>query len=238
MDLALLGSAALRKVNPRRSRTMATLGVVASISGADLAASLRQTRRLASRETPVRGSHEALVEQTLIVNKSPAECYAFWRNLENLPRFIPTLESITVNDDRQSHWVVRPPIGPNLEWDSEITADHVGERIAWRSVKSAALKHAGNVRFEPAPGGRGTLVRVSMHFEPALGRAGVSVAKLMGRDPNSQTREDLRRFKALIETGEVPTTCGQSSGRRSWVGRLIPEGRKSRQGDISQARAS
>jgi uncharacterized membrane protein len=179
-----------------------------------------------------------LVEQSLIVNKSPGECYAFWRNLENLPRFIPTLESISVKDDRRSHWVVKPPAGPNLEWDSEITADHVGERIAWRSAGGAAVEHAGNVRFDPAPGGRGTLVRVSMHLEPAMGRAGVGIAKLIGSDPNSQTRENLRRFKSLIETGEVPTTCGQPSGRRSWFGRLIPEGRKSRQGNIAQARAS
>jgi uncharacterized membrane protein len=185
----------------------------------------------------VRGSHEAVVEQSLVVNKSPAECYAFWRSLENLPKFIPTLESIRVKDDRWSHWIMKTPVGPNLEWDSEITADHAGERIAWRSAAGAVLKHTGNVRFEPAPGGRGTLVRVSMHFEPALGRAGLTVAKLMGRDPNSQTRENLRRFKSLIETGEVPTTCGQPSGRRSLLGRLTPEGRKSRQGHFSQARS-
>lgn len=238
MDLALLSSAALRRVNPHRSRTIATLGVVASIAAADLAASLRQTKRRASRETPVRGSHEDLVEQSLLVNKSPEECYAFWRNLENLPRFIPMLESISAKDDRRSHWVVKAPLGPNLEWDSEITADHPGERIAWRSVGSTTLTHAGNIRFDPAPGGRGTMVRVSMHLEPALGRASVGVSKLLGKDPNFQTRENLRRFKSLIETGEVPTTCGQPSGRRSWFGRLIPEGRKSRQGDFTQARAS
>jgi uncharacterized membrane protein len=133
---------------------------------------------------------------------------------------------------------LKAPVGPNLEWDSEITADHAGQRIAWRSTEDAAVTHAGNVHFEPAPGGRGTLVRVSMHLEPPLGRAGLGVAKLMGRDPKSQTRENLRRFKALIETGEVPTTCGQASGRRSWLGRLIPEGRKSRQGNITQGSAS
>ncbi len=238
MDLALLGSAALRKENPHRSRTIATLGVVAAIGAADLAASLRQSNRVASRKTPAPGGHEALVEQTLIVNKSPGECYTFWRHLENLPKFIPAIQSIKIQDDRRSHWVMKAPVGANVEWDSEITADHPGERIAWHSAEGAALKHAGNVRFEPAPGRRGTLVRVLMHVEPAMGRASVDIAKLVGKDPNFEVRENLRRFKSLIETGEVPTTCGQSSGQRSWFGRLIPEGRKSRQGTIAHVRSS
>ena len=99
------------------------------------------------------------------------------------------------------------------------------------------MQHAGTVRFDAAPGGRGTLVSVTMHLEPMMGRAAVGIANLMGRGPNFETRETLRRFKNLIETGEIPNTRGQSAGRRSWLGRLTPEGGKSPVEGTGQRRA-
>jgi uncharacterized membrane protein len=142
------------------------------------------------------------------------------------------LQSITLLDERRSHWVMQGPGGARVEWDSEIDVDRPGERISWHSAEGSSVTHAGSVRFEPAPGGRGCIVRVLMHYRPPMGRASVGIAKLMGRDPSSEAREDLRRFKQLIEVGEIPTTQGQPSGRRSWFGRMTPEGRKSRAGRI------
>jgi uncharacterized membrane protein len=236
MDLALIGSA-VRPGNPGRGRALGALAIVGAVTAADIAASLRQSRRGREGGEPVTGGHEAFVEQSMIVNKSPRECYAFWRDLTNLPRFIRTLYSITIKDERTSHWELRIPGGKSLQWDSEITVDRPGERISWHSLEGSAITHAGSVRFEPAAGGRGCIVRVLMHYQPPMGRASVGLAKLMGRDPRSEAREDLRRFKQLIETGEIPTTEGQSSGRRSWLGRLTPEGRKSRQGSILEENA-
>jgi uncharacterized membrane protein len=236
MDLALIGWATLRLSNPRRGRAAATLAVVGAIGACDLAASRRQSRRDA-QGAPVTGAHEAFVEQAITVNRPPQDCYAFWRDLTNLPRFIPALESIKVKDDRTSHWVLRAG-GIRLEWDSEIIADDPAQRIGWRSQAGAAVKHAGNIRFESAPGGRGCIVRLLMHYEPPTGRAGLGVATLLGHDLSAESRENLRRFRQLIETGEVASTLGQPSGRRSWLGRLTPEGRKSRPGRILEEKSS
>jgi uncharacterized membrane protein len=116
-----------------------------------------------------------------------------------------------------------------IEWDSELTEDRPNERLAWRSLPGSDVTHAGVVRFALAPGNRGTFVTVMMHYRVA-GEAGRAVLRILGRDPNTTVREDLRRFRSLIEAGEIPTTRGQPSGRRSLLGRLTPEGRKSRQG--------
>jgi uncharacterized membrane protein len=122
---------------------------------------------------------------------------------------------------------------PSIEWDSKITGDTPGERISWRSVDGGGLYHAGVVRFEPSTGNRGTLVTTSVHIRVPGGSAGLGLAKLLGSNPRSQAREDLRRFKQLLETGEIPTTRGQPSGRRSLFGRMTREGRLSRQGSPS-----
>jgi uncharacterized membrane protein len=237
MDLALLGTAA-RPGNPDRHRAVGALAVVGSIAAVDLAASIQQTQRRRQGGELVTGGHEAFVEQALTVKKSAQECYEYWRELSNLPRFMRMVHSITVKDDTHSHWVIRTPAGAKLEWDSEITVDRPGERIAWHSTGDSSVTHAGSVRFETAPGDRGCIVRVLMHYRPPMGRASIGIAKLLGRDPASEVREDLRRFKQLIETGEIPTTQGQPSGRRSWFGRLTAEGRKSRAGRILGERAS
>ncbi len=174
-------------------------------------------------------ANEPLIEQTINVGKSPQECYAFWRDVSNLPRFSPLLESVVALDSKRSHWVMKGPGGARLEWDSELTVDRPGERLAWHSLQGSEVTHAGVVHFETAPAGRGTWVRVMMHYQPPAGRAGIAFAKILGSDPNSTVREDLRRFKSLIETGEIPTTRGQPSGRRSVLGRMTPEGRKSKE---------
>jgi uncharacterized membrane protein len=231
MDLGVIGTA-LRQTNPGRDRAMGALIAVAAITAIDVVASLRESSRRSDAPARARVS-EPLIEHTVAVNKSPQECYEFWRDLSNLPKFSPMLESVTKLDERRSHWILRGPLGARIEWDSEMTTDRPGERIAWHSLEGSDLQHSGVVSFTRAPGGRGSYVTVAMHYRASAGRIKGALAKLLGKDPNHEVREDLRRFKSAIETGEVPTTRGQPSGRRSTFGRMTRDGRESREGAVS-----
>ena len=161
----------------------------------------------------VRHNRGIKVERAVTINKSPGELYRFWRNFENLPRFMEHLKSVTVIDNKHSHWVARAPAGTSVEWDAEIINERENELIAWRSVGDATIGNAGSVHFTPAPGGRGTEVKVVLEYDPPAGRAGVIMARLFGEEPDQQVREDLRHFKEIMEAGEIPTTEGQPSGR-------------------------
>src|SRR5579885_1492609 len=152
----------------------------------------------------------------MLINRPPEECYRFWHDFENLPRFMRSVESVRVDSDRRSHWVAKAPGGIRLEWDSEIIEDLPDRLISWQSL-NADVPHAGSVPFDPAPGGRGNLVRMS-HDMPTL--SGVA-ARLIGKVPKRQVKEDLRRFKQILETGEIPTTRGQPSSRRSLFARAF-----------------
>jgi uncharacterized membrane protein len=123
------------------------------------------------------------------------------------------LESVTVQDDKRSHWVAKAPAGTTVEWDAEIINEKENELIAWRSLDGADVDNAGSVRFSEATGGRGTVVKVSLEYDPPAGIIGSLIAKLFGEEPSQQVQEDLHRFKQVMETGERPTTEGQSSGR-------------------------
>jgi uncharacterized membrane protein len=153
------------------------------------------------------------VEKSIMINKPPEELYRFWRNFENLPRFMNHLESVTPLGDDRSHWVAKAPAGTRVEWDAEVYNEKEDELIAWRSLQNADVNNAGSVRFRRAPHGRGTEVKVVLNYEPPGGKIGAAVAKLFGEEPGQQVEEDLHRFKQLMEAGEVPTTVGQSSGR-------------------------
>jgi uncharacterized membrane protein len=166
------------------------------------------------------------VEKSVTVNLKPEEAYRFWRDFTNLPRFMKHLQSVSVIDERRSHWVARAPGGTEVAWDSELIEEVPNQYLAWRSLQGSDVDHSGSVRFEPAPGGRGTIVRVQMRYQPPAGRAGVALARLFGEVPAQQVQEDLRRFKQVLETGEIPTTRGQPSGRRSLVGRTLRKGER------------
>jgi len=153
------------------------------------------------------------VDKTVTVNRSPDELYRFWRGLENLPRFMDHLESVKQIDGKRSQWVAKGPAGKKVEWTAEIINEIPGELLAWRSLEGADVNNAGSVQFKPATGGRGTVVRVEMRYDPPGGALGAVIAKLFGEEPNLQVQEDLRRFKSLMEAGETPTTEGQSTGR-------------------------
>ena len=225
MDMALLAPL-LRSRNPSRERAISALAAVAGIAAVDALVA----RQLSGKQAfSLRGRFRRAgvpVEKSVTLNRSPQECYQFWRDFTNLPRFMKHLDSVQHIDERRSHWVARAPGGTQVEWDSELTEDVPGQFLAWRSLSGSDVDHSGSVRFEPAPGGRGTVVRVQMRYQPPAGRAGVLVAKIFHEEPEQQVQEDLRRFKQVLETGEIPTTRGQPSGRRSFVGRTLSKGER------------
>jgi uncharacterized membrane protein len=151
------------------------------------------------------------VQRAVNINKPVDEVYAFWRDFENLPRFMCHLESVTREDARRSHWVARSPAG-RVAWDAEIVDERPNELIAWRSLADSDVRNAGTVIFERGPGGRGTTIRVSLSYAPPGGTFVAVVAKLFGAEPGQQIRDDLRRLKQLMEAGEVPTVDGQPRG--------------------------
>jgi len=144
--------------------------------------------------------HGIHVEQSMTVERTPWDLYAFWRNFENLATFLHHVESVKVLDDKRSHWVVRAPAGTTVEWDAEIINDEPNALIAWRSLANANVDNAGSVRFVPGPDGRGTEVKVVIDYIPPGGVVGKWVAALFGKNPSHQIHEDLRRFKRLMET--------------------------------------
>lgn len=157
--------------------------------------------------------HGVKMRRSVTINRPIDQLYRYWRGFENLPQFMENLESVTVASDRFSHWVAIGPGGKRIEWDAEIIAERENEMIGWRST-GGIVDHAGSVRFERAPGGRGTVVRVHIQSNPPGGRLGAKVAKLFGSSVEQMVREGLTRFKQLMEAGEIPTTEGQPSGRR------------------------
>ena len=155
------------------------------------------------------------VEKTVTIEKSAEDLYRFWHTLENLPRFTRHLKSVKVYDDGRSHWVTSAPMGNSVEWDARITEDRPNEMIAWTSVEGADIANSGSVHFQPAPGDRGTEVKVITTYDAPVGVVGDAIAKLFGENPKQQIGDDLARFKMLMETGEIATNEGQTSGRRS-----------------------
>ncbi len=138
------------------------------------------------------------VEKSVTISAPPEELYRFWRNLENLPRFMENLESVHVIDAKRSHWKAKGPAHIDAEWDAEIINEIPNELIGWRSVDDSRVDNAGSVHFNALPGNR-TEVKVVLRYDPPAGRIGAAVAKVLGEDPEKQVQEDLRRFKQLIE---------------------------------------
>jgi uncharacterized membrane protein len=142
------------------------------------------------------------VEDRIVLNRPRHEVYRFWRNFENLPRFMDHLESVTVLDERRSHWVAKGPGGSRVEWDAVVHNEIPNELIAWRSLEGSEVDNAGSVHFLPTENGD-TEVRVVLRYDPPAGKLGAAVARLFGEDPGRQIAEDLRRFKQVVEAGEA-----------------------------------
>lgn len=153
------------------------------------------------------------VERNITIFREPAALYSFWRNFENLPRVMSHLESVRCADAQRSHWTARGPLGRQVEWDAEVINERENELIAWRSLEGSDIDTAGSVHFAPAPGERGTEVKVVLKYDVPAGKAGAAVAWLFGEAPGQQVQEDLRRFKQIMEAGAVPTVEGQPMGR-------------------------
>jgi uncharacterized membrane protein len=143
------------------------------------------------------------VEKSVTVNAPPEELYGFWRNFENLPRFMSHLQSVRVLDDKRSHWVAKGPVGTDAEWDAEIINEIPNELIGWRSIDGSNVRNAGSVHFTRSTGNRGTEVKVVLRYDPPAGLIGAAIAKIFGTDPAHEVEEDLRTFKRLVETGET-----------------------------------
>jgi len=158
-------------------------------------------------------AREVHIEKSITVNSTPKELFRFWRDYENLPRFMEDLESVTELDETRSHWVANGPGGKRFECDAEIYNEKENELIAWRSLPGADITNAGSVHFEEAPG-HGAYVKVVLNYNPPGGKAAALLARLLRKEPGQLVEHNLRRLKQLVETGEIPTTEGQSSGRK------------------------
>ena len=213
LDLATMG-AALRDGSRVDGRKLGIgMASVAGVLVADILAARRlgrQDGRANIAEFNPRQRTTVRVSKTFTINASPDEVYSFWRQLDNLPRFMRHLESVEPLGGRISHWTACGPAGMRVEWDAELVED-TPQRISWRSLDRADVPNSGTVEFKPAPGDRGTELRVRLQYEPPGGKAGKWFAKLFGEEPGQQLDEDLRRVKSLIEAGEIAQTPGSSS---------------------------
>lgn len=159
------------------------------------------------------GINQAIkVEKTVTINKPINELYRFWHDFENLPTFMKHLKSVKVLDNKRSHWIATAPLGGSVEWDADIIEDRENEFISWGSIEGADIDNSGFVRFKKATGDRGTEVKVVIEYNPPGGALAAVFAKLFGEEPEQQIGDDLRRFKMLMETGEIATVEGQSKG--------------------------
>ncbi len=155
--------------------------------------------------------HGVRIERTITINRTPEELFQFWRNFENLPRFMPHLVRVTTTGNR-SHWVAKGPLGKHVEWDAEIITEEPNRLLGWRSLAGSEVATAGSVHFNPAPGG-GTEVRVELKYDPPAGQVGALIARLFGEDPARQIRENLGRLKQLLEGNATPPEQGHAATR-------------------------
>ena len=202
LDLALLG-AAMRSEKAQRGRVVAATAAVLGVTALDVYCGAQLQQRTVGDETDASTSRTVEIRTALTVGRAPEEVYRFWRDFDNLPRFMDHLEAVRITGERTSHWKAKAPVGMTVEWDAEIIEDRPNELIVWQSLEGADVENSGSVRFQPAPGDRGTEILLEMHFRPPGGVIGAKIARFFDEVPKTQMRNDLRRFKQVIETGEV-----------------------------------
>ena len=191
--LATMGALLVRRGVTGHCHTYDFIGVNTTGTGED-------TRRVLG------GPGGVMIDERITINRPIGDLYRFWRNLENLPRFMRHLESVEAITETLSRWRARAPANRVVEWNAEIINEVPNQVIGWRSIEGSDVVSAGSVNFDDAGIGRGTHVRVRMQYSPPGGKAGVLIAKLLGRDPAVEIRQDLRTLKQLVETGESATT--------------------------------
>ncbi|MES2495815.1 MAG: SRPBCC family protein [Pseudomonadota bacterium] len=158
-------------------------------------------------QTLVDPKGSSAIGRTVTINRPRSELFAYWRDFANLPTFMDNVVSVEILDASRSHWVVKAPAGRTVEWDAVITEEKEGETIAWASTEGADVPNSGRIDFRDAQGGRGTIVTATILYDPPAGVVGKVIAKLFQREPAIQARRDLRRFKQLMETGEIATNA-------------------------------
>ena len=205
-----------------RSKTAGAIKAVLAIGAVDLVSAVLVSRQFPTGKTtsdkPTAKSRPTAlhVSSVCTVNRPADELYAFWRDIENLPSFMTHLEYVEAyGDGKRSHWIASAPAGRTVEWDAEITEERPGELLSWRSLPGASVENSGSVTFTRAPQDRGTEVRVELTYSLPAGRIGHAVAKLFGEEPQQQVADDLKRFKQVIETGEVVVSDGNPVGTRT-----------------------
>jgi uncharacterized membrane protein len=207
---AVGGAALLVWGASRLSKDRRPAGAVLAMTGAGFL--LRSAR--GDTRSRLGGARGTVVEQSVSINRPAPELYDFWADLEQLPRVMPELLSVSMLDHRRSRWVARGPVGWRTEWYADIINEIPDELIAWRTIEGSELVSAGSIHFEPGAVGRGTTVRVRLQYDPPGGKLGAALAWAFGGSPSQVLREGLRRLKQLMETGEIPTTDGQPRGKR------------------------
>ncbi len=207
---SLIGGGALVLTGLRQRSLRGVL--LAMAGGGLLYQGVSQQNALKQAEEKLGLDKSIRAEKTVIINRPASELYSYWRNLENLPRFMKHLKSVVVKDERHSHWVANAPLGVSVEWDAEIVNDEPDRFIAWASTEQAEVENSGFVRFSPARGDRGTEVKVVLEYKPPGGALTAAIAKLFGEEPEQQIGDELKRFKQLMETGEIATVEGQPKG--------------------------
>lgn len=210
VDLTALGHALAARTRERRLRTT----VVAAVAVAIAAGAVYTATRMSGRRE--RASEEAMNLHAAVTVKRPRdEVYRYWHDFTHLPRFMAHLESVETTGDGHSHWTARGPAKRSVEWDADIVEDDPGELIAWRSTGRTTVDNAGAVHFTDAPGDRGTELQVDLAYIPPAGRVGTTLAKVLGEHPEQQVRDDLRRFKQVMEAGEVVRSDASPEGTRA-----------------------
>ncbi|KAA0941940.1 MULTISPECIES: SRPBCC family protein [Streptomyces] len=205
MDLTMLTRALKNHDGRGLGRTVAATAAVTAITATDVYAAVTRTGRSSPME----------LTAATTVNRPPEEVYALWKDLERLPQFMAHLDAVHVTGPRTSHWQASAPFGKTVEWDAETTQDVPGQLMAWRSVGDADVDNSGEVRFVPAPGDRGTELRVTLRYDLPGGAVGKAAARYFGEEPHQQLDDDLRRFKQIAETGEVVRSEGAPGGKRA-----------------------
>jgi uncharacterized membrane protein len=210
LDVALLAAGVLARDPGRRRRGTISALLLGAIGAIDLYAALRTTRDGGGRHAgAARGRN---LRAAVTVRRPVEDVYRFWRDLENLPSFMYHLQSVSAGDDGRSHWVANAPVGQPVRWDAQITEDKPNERIAWQSLPDSAISNSGSVEFTPAANGDATEVRVRIGYQIPGGALGKAAATLFGASPEQQVNDDLRRFKQILETGQVMRSNGSPEG--------------------------
>ncbi|MEH2286436.1 SRPBCC family protein [Nostoc sp.] len=209
---SLIGGGAMVLMGLKQGSLRGVLTAVAGggliYQGATKQSTIQQAQEAIGMNQPIK------IEKTVTINKSAEELYRFWHNFENLPTFMKHLKSVKVYNEKRSHWIANAPLGNSVEWDAEVLEDRENEFISWASVEGADVDNSGFVRFKKALGDRGTEVKIVLEYNPPGGALGATIAKLFGEEPEQQVGDELHRFKMLMETGEIATTEGQTSGRK------------------------